>query len=83
MLVVESKNSQVDALSGLPQLLTYASRSLMDQESVWGLATNGFSYYFVRLTGDEARSYQLLPELNLLDGDRALVVLQVLKGILG
>ena len=83
VLVVESKNSQVDALSGLPQLLTYASRSLMDQESVWGLATNGFSYYFVRLVGDEVRSYQLLPELNLLDGDRALVVLQVLKGILG
>ena len=83
VLVVESKNSQVDALSGLPQLLTYASRSLMDQESVWGLATNGFSYYFVRLISGEVRSYQLLPELNLLDGDRALVVLQVLKGILG
>ena len=55
----------------------------MDQESVWGLATNGFSYYFVRLIGGDVRSYQLLPELNLLDGDRALMLLQVLKGILG
>ena len=82
VLVVESKNSQVDALNGLPQLLTYASRSLMDQDSVWGLATNGISYYFVRLVGGETRSYQLLPELNLLDSDRALVLLQVLKGIL-
>ena len=82
VLVVESKNSQVDALNGLPQLLTYASRSLIDQDSVWGLATNGFSYYFVRLVGGETRSYQLLPELNLLDSDRALVLLQVLKGIL-
>ena len=82
VLVVESKNSQVDALNGLPQLLTYASQSLTSQESVWGLATNGFSYYFVRLISGETLSYQLLPELNLLDSDRALVLLQVLKGIL-
>ena len=72
VLVVESKNSQVDALNGLPQLLTYASQSLTSQESVWGLATNGFSYYFVRLISGETLSYQLLPELNLLDSDRAL-----------
>lgn len=82
VLIVESKNSQVDALNGLPQLLTYASQSLTSQESVWGLATNGFSYYFVRLISGETLSYQLLPELNLLDSDRALVLLQVLKGIL-
>ena len=82
VLIVESKNSQVDALNGLPQLLTYASQSLTIQESVWGLATNGFSYYFVRLISGETLSYQLLPELNLLDSDRALVLLQVLKGIL-
>ena len=82
VLFVESKNSQVDALNGLPQLLTYASQSLTSQESVWGLATNGFSCYFVRLISGETLSYQLLPELNLLDSDRALVLLQVLKGIL-
>ena len=82
VLVVESKNSQIDALNGLPQLLTYASQVLTSQESVWGLATNGFSYYFVRLMSGETLSYQLLPELNLLDSDRALVLLQVLKGIL-
>jgi hypothetical protein len=84
ILVVESKNSQVDALNGLPQLLTYASRSLSHQRSVWGLVTNGISYYFTRLMTDEIRSqqtYQLLPELNLLDSDRALVLLQVLKAI--
>ncbi len=84
ILVVESKNSQVDALNGLPQLLTYASRSLSQQRSVWGLATNGISYYFTRLIMNELRSqqtYQLLPELNLLDIDRALVLLRVLKAI--
>ncbi len=84
ILVVESKNSQVDALNGLPQLLTYASRGLSQQRSVWGLVTNGISYYFTRLMTNELRSrqtYQLLPELNLLDSDRALVLLQVLKAI--
>jgi hypothetical protein len=84
ILVVESKNSQLDALNGLPQLLTYASRALSQQGSVWGLVTNGISYYFTRLITNEGRSqqtYQLLPELNLLDVDRALVILQVLKAI--
>ncbi len=84
ILVVESKNSQVDALNGLPQLLTYISRALSHQRSVWGLVTNGISYYFTRLMTNELRSqqtYQLLPELNLLDIDRALILLQVLKAI--
>ncbi len=84
ILVVESKNSQVDALNGLPQLLTYTSRALSHQRSVWGLVTNGISYYFTRLMTNELRSqqtYQLLPELNLLDIDRALILLQVLKAI--
>jgi hypothetical protein len=82
ILVVESKNSQIDALNGLPQLLTYASRTLSHQRSVWGLVTNGISYYFTRLSTDGSQqTYQLLPELNLLDVDRALVLLQVLKAI--
>jgi hypothetical protein len=81
VLVVESKNSQVEALSGLPQLLTYATEGLKTQESVWGLTTNGISYYFVQLLAGEVVRYQLLPELNLFDPDRSLQLLQVLKAI--
>lgn len=81
ILVVESKNSQLEALNGLPQLLTYAAEGLKLQESVWGLTTNGISYYFVRLCPGEVLQYQLLPELNLFDADRSLQLLQVLKAI--
>jgi hypothetical protein len=83
ILVVESKNSQVEALSGLPQLLTYATEGLKTQEAVWGLTTNGISYYFVQLLAGAVVRYQLLPELNLFDPDRSLQLLQVLKAICG
>jgi len=47
IVVIETKNSTVDAFEGLPQLLTYAFRSLEQQALVWGLTTNGRSYQFV------------------------------------
>lgn len=80
VLVVETRNSTVEALEGLPQLLTYAYSSLEHQESVWGLTTNGLGYRFVYLQ-QGTPTYQLLPELNLIDTDRALHLLQVLKAI--
>lgn len=80
ILVVEAKNSTVEALEGLPQLLTYTYSSLEHQESVWGLTTNGLGYRFVYLQ-QGTPTYQLLPELNLIDTDRALHLLQVLKAI--
>lgn len=81
ILVVETKNSTVEALEGLPQLLSYAYSSLEHQESVWGLTTNGLGYRFVYLQQGNPPTYQLLPELNLIDTDRALHLLQVLKAI--
>lgn len=81
ILVVETKNSTVEALEGLPQLLTYAYSSLEHQELVWGLTTNGLGYRFVYLQPGNPPTYQLLPELNLIDTDRALHLLQVLKAI--
>jgi hypothetical protein len=41
VLLIESKNSSISPSEGLPQLLTYAFRSLQNQSSVWGLVTNG------------------------------------------
>ena len=83
ILVVESKNSQMEALNGLPQLLTYATEGLKTQTAVWGVTTNGISYYFVQLVAGEVVRYQLLPELNLFDPERSLQLLQVLKAICG
>lgn len=81
ILVVEAKNSSIEALEGLPQLLTYAYSSLEHQESVWGLTTNGLGYRFVYLQPGNPPTYQLLPELNLIDTERSLQLLQVLKAI--
>lgn len=81
ILVIEAKNSSVEALEGLPQLLTYAYKSLEHQEAVWGLTTNGLSYRFVYLQQGSPSTYQLLPELNLIDSDRTIQLLQVLKAI--
>ncbi len=81
ILVVEAKNSSVEALEGLPQLLTYAYKSLEHQAAVWGLTTNGLSYRFVYLEQGNPPIYQLLPELNLIDSERTIQLLQVLKAI--
>lgn len=81
ILVIETKNSQIDALAGLPQLLTYASSSLEQQKSVWGLTTNGVSYRFVYLEAGNPSTYQLMPEVNLIDSERAVQLLQILKAI--
>ncbi|WP_333408825.1 restriction endonuclease subunit R [Microcoleus sp. T2B6] len=81
ILVVEAKNSAIAPLTGLPQLLTYTYKSLQQQSSVWGLTTNGESYRFVRVTRGNPCTYQILPELNLIDQERSLLLAQVLKAI--
>jgi hypothetical protein len=81
ILVIEAKNSAVDALEGLPQLLTYTFKSLEQQSSVWGLTTNGKSYRFVYLRRGNPPTYQILSELNLIDDDRLIQLVQVLKAI--
>ena len=81
ILVVEAKNSAIAPLVGLPQLLTYAYKSLQQQSSVWGLTTNGESYRFVRVTRGNPCTYQILPELNLIDKERSHLLAQVLKAI--
>ncbi len=81
ILVIETKNSTVDVFTGLPQLLTYTFKSLDQQESVWGLVTNGRSYLFVQLRRENPPTYQLMPELNLTEPERSTQLLQVLKAI--
>jgi hypothetical protein len=81
VLVIESKNSSVDVSEGLSQLLTYADDSLKEKKSVWGLVTNGRSYQFVYILHGNPPTYQLMPELNLMETERAIQLLQVLKAI--
>ncbi len=81
VLVIESKNSSINAFEGLPQLLTYAHESLEHQKIVWGLTTNGMQYQFVLIRQGNPPTYQQMPLLNLMDSESAIELLQVLKAI--
>lgn len=81
ILVIEAKESAVEVRQGLPQLLTYAYKSLERQSSVWGLATNGVQYMFANIKQGHSPTYQLMPELNLMYSEPSIQLLQVLKAI--
>ncbi|WP_414621262.1 restriction endonuclease subunit R [Calothrix sp. CCY 0018] len=81
VLLIESKNSGISPSEGLPQLLTYAYESLQHQTSVWGLVTNGQYYQFVYIQQGNSTTYHLMPLLNLMEPNRAVELLQVLKAI--
>lgn len=81
ILVIEAKNSAIDSLEGLPQLLTYAYKSLERQASVWGLTTNGTRYDFFYIRQGKAPTYQPMPSINLMEPESGTKLLQVLKAI--
>lgn len=81
ILIIETKNSAIESLEGLPQLLTYAYQSLEAQEAVWGLTTNGIRYDFIHVQQLNSPTYQPLPSLNLMEPESAEKLLQVLKAI--
>ncbi|MGI8503795.1 MAG: restriction endonuclease subunit R [Hassallia sp.] len=81
ILVIEAKNSSLNAFDGLPQLLTYAYKGIEQQSSVWGLTTNGMDYQFVYIEEGNPPIYQLLPKLDITRVESSLELLQVLKAI--
>ncbi|MEH1997835.1 MAG: restriction endonuclease subunit R [Nostoc sp.] len=81
ILVIESKNSSFNALEGLPQLLTYAYKSLENQTSVWGVTTNGMDYQFVYLQQGNPPIYKLLRKLDITRSESSIELLQVFKSI--
>jgi hypothetical protein len=81
VLLIESKNSSIDASEGLAQLLTYAYTGLTHQDSVWGVTTNGMDYQFVWVQKGEPPTYQLFPKLSLLYPEQSIQLLQVMKAI--
>ncbi|MGB3651141.1 MAG: restriction endonuclease subunit R [Rivularia sp. (in: cyanobacteria)] len=81
ILVIETKNSAIDVFEGLPQLLTYAFKSLEQQSSVWGLVTNGLRYQFVYLNRGNPPNYQLMSLLSLSEIQGSILLLRVMKAI--
>ncbi|MBE9037724.1 restriction endonuclease subunit R [aff. Roholtiella sp. LEGE 12411] len=81
ILVIEAKNSSINASDGLPQLLTYTYKSLENQTSVWGVTTNGMDYQFVYIQQGNPPIYQLLPKLDITRSESSMELLQVFKSI--
>lgn len=81
ILLIETKNSTVNALEGLPQLLTYAYQRLESQAGIWGLTTNGLDYQFIYIQPGNPPTYQLFPELSLIRPEQSIQLLQVIKTI--
>lgn len=81
VLIVESKNIAASEFAGIAQMLTYAYTSLEKQPAVWGLVTNGATYQFFYVAKGESLTYQYMPTLSLLECDRAMQLLKVLKAI--
>jgi len=81
VLIVEAKNSSLEASEGLPQLLTYAYTGLEQQQAVWGLTTNGLNYQFARIEQGDPPTYTLFPTFNMLYPDQVEQLLQVMKAI--
>jgi hypothetical protein len=81
VLVIETKNSGINAFMGLSQLLTYAYQNLKYQDAIWGLTTNGMHYQFVNIQRGNSSTYQLMPLLNLMEPESSILLLQVLKAI--
>jgi len=81
ILIIETNQFSVNASFCLPQLLTYAYKSLEHQESVWGLTTNGMDYQFVCLKKSETSIYHLFPKLSLLYPEQSVQLLQAMKAI--
>lgn len=81
ILVIETKNSSINASEGLPQLLTYAYDAIKEQSSIWGLSTNGMDYQFVYIQQANLPVYQLLPKLDITRANSSVQLLQVLKAI--
>lgn len=81
LLVIESKELGVEVTRGLAQLLTYAYNSLERQSFVWGMATNGLQHLFVYIRRGNPPTYQLMPELHLLESQRSVELIRVLKAV--
>ena len=74
ILVIETKNNAAHTSVGLPQLLTYTGTFLENQDTIWGLLTNGMDYQYVLV---EKGIYRQFPVLSFLLQDQAEEMLQV------
>ncbi|MGK7933324.1 MAG: type I restriction endonuclease subunit R [Microcystaceae cyanobacterium] len=80
ILVVESKRTSIPVAAALPQILAYMMANADSKQSIYGMATNGDSFVFIKLNQARNPEYDLSREFSLLPRKHELSkVLQILK----
>ena len=80
VLVIESKQAGFSLKNGIAQALSYMVATPNQQQSVWGMVTNGSHFIFLKLTLGENKQYALSDEFSLLKrGNDLYTVLKILK----
>jgi predicted type IV restriction endonuclease len=80
ILVVKSKRTSIPVAAALPQILAYMMANAESKSSIYGMATNGDSFIFIKLNRDGQPEYDFSREFSLLPRQHELSqVLQILK----
>lgn len=80
VLVVESKRTSIPVTAALPQILAYMLANSEREQPTYGVATNGDSFIFIKLSRSERSQYDISDAFLLLPRhNRFYEVLQILK----
>jgi hypothetical protein len=80
ILVVESKRTSIPVAAALPQLLAYMLTNPQSHKSVFGMATNGDEFVFLKLTLTDTPQYDVSRTFSLFPRRHELAeVLRILK----
>jgi predicted type IV restriction endonuclease len=80
MLVIESKRTSIPVTSALPQILAYMMANSSQDKPTFGMATNGDSFVFIKLTHQGIPQYDVSREFSLFPRRHELSeVLRILK----
>jgi hypothetical protein len=81
IFVVESKRNSIPVLAALPQLLAYMLTTPQPNKPIFGMATNGDEFVFLKLTLTDTPQYDVSRTFSLFPRRHELAeVLQILKG---
>jgi hypothetical protein len=83
LAVIEGKRGGFNVIQAVPQLLTYMMGTPEGERSVFGLATNGYDFLFVKLVREPERFYGVSHNFTLLSDEQHNLrqVGRVLKGL--
>ena len=81
LVVVEGKRGGFNVLQAIPQTLAYMMASPAQSQPVFGLATNGYDYLFLKLQQGKVNQYALSNNFTLLsdENNNLLRVAQIIK----